>query len=467
MNQAQLDSAIAHADVAEQATLDSLKTFLSIPSISTLPVHRSDTRRACEFVRDELVAIGMQNVNLIEGITSDTKHEFPLIQAEWMNAPGKPVLLLYSHYDVQPVDPLDKWVSPPFVPEVRGGNLFARGTADDKGQLWIMLKAIEAYMKTAGVLPVNIKVLFEGEEESDGGHIARYVASKPDWLKDVTSVVVLDGAMFTAGLPTITNGLRGIVCAEVEVTTLSGDRHSGIDGGVAPNAVRELARIIAALETDDGKVAIPGFYDDVLPPDALELASWSKIPFDPKKYQTDIGATALVGDRSVSVPHRMWGLPTLEVHGIGGGFSQEGFKTVIPAQANAKISMRLVPGMDPAKIENAFAAYIKSVTPPQAQSKVSFLGNAAAMVVATSDRSIQLCAQALRETFFKDPVYIRCGGSIPIAGQFASDLNVPILITGFYNEQEANLHAPNENFELAAFFDGIEAFIRYLYLMGQ
>lgn len=467
MNQAQLDSAIAHADVAEQATLDSLKTFLSIPSISTLPAHRLETRRAAEFVRDELLAIGMRNVKLVEGIINDTKHEFPLIQAEWMNAPGKPVLLLYSHYDVQPIDPLDKWVSPPFDPVVREGKLYARGTADDKGQLWIMLKAIDAYMKTAGSLPVNIKILFEGEEESDGEHIARYVASKPDWLNDVTSVVVLDGAMFAAGLPTITNGLRGIVCAEVEVTTLNGDRHSGIDGGAAPNAVRELARMIAALETDDGKVAIPGFYDNIIPPDALETSSWSKIPFDQNKYQADLGATALVGDQSVSVPHRIWGLPTLEVHGIGGGFAQEGFKTVIPAQANAKISMRLVPGMDPAKIERDFAAYIQSVTPVQAKSNVRFLGNAPAMVVATSDKAIQLCAQALKETFARDPVYIRCGGSIPIAGQFARDLNVPILITGFYNEQEANLHAPNENFELAAYFDGIEAFIRYLYLMGQ
>lgn len=467
MNQAQLDSAIAHADLAEQATLDSLKTFLAIESISTLPAHRPDVRLAAEHVRDELIAIGMQNVQLIEGIVSDTKHEFPLIQGEWMNAPGKPVLLLYSHYDVQPVDPLEKWVSPPFDPVIRNGKLFARGVADDKGQLWIMLKAIEAYMKTAGSLPVNIKILFEGEEESDGEHIARYVASKPDWLNDVTSVVVLDGAMFTAGLPTITNGLRGIVCAEVEVTTLAGDRHSGMDGGAAPNAVRELARIISALESDDGKVLIPGFYDDILAPDALELASWAKIPFDPTKYQADIGATALVGDQSVSVPHRMWGLPTLEVHGIGGGFSDVGFKTVIPAQANAKISMRLVPGMDPVKIESAFAAFIAKVTPPQAKSTVRFLGNAPAMVVQTSDRSVQLCAQALRETFHKDPVYIRCGGSIPIAGQFARDLNVPILITGFYNEQEANLHAPNENFEVAAFYEGIEAFIRYLYLMGQ
>lgn len=467
MNQSDLDAAIAHADVAEHATLDQLKSFLTIESVSTLPAHRDDVRKAAEFVRDELLAIGMHNVQLVEGIVDENRHEFPLITAEWMGAPGKPVLLLYSHYDVQPVDPLDKWVSAPFDPVIRSGKLYARGVADDKGQLLIMLKAIEAYMKTAGSLPVNIKVLFEGEEESGGEHIARYVASKPDWLKDVTSVVVLDGAMFTADLPTITNGLRGIVCAEVEVITLNGDRHSGLDGGAAPNAVREMMRILSALESPDGKVAIPGFYDSIIPPDALELASWSNIPFDPVQYQSDIGATGLIGDSSVTVPHRMWGLPTLEVHGIGGGFTGDGFKTVIPAQATAKVSMRLVPGMDPTVIEKAFADFIKQATPAQATSSVRFVGSAPAMVVQTSDRSIQLCAEAFKQVLHKDTAYIRCGGSIPVAGDFANVLGVPILITGFYNEQEANLHAPNENFEVAAYFEGIEVFIRYLYLMGQ
>ncbi|MBY0548638.1 MAG: dipeptidase [Candidatus Obscuribacterales bacterium] len=442
--------------------LDELKAFLRIPSISALPAHKSDVQAAADWVTNKLTSIGMEHVRTIDG--GPDRH--PLVYADWLHAPDKPTLLLYAHFDVQPVDPLTLWTSPPFEPTERNGKLFARGSADDKGQGFILLAVLEGFLKTAGKLPVNIKVLFEGEEESSGEHIEEYVNKHAAEL-GCSAAVVLDCGMYEAGLPTISTGLRGLIAAEVTVTGASRDLHSGEFGGAAPNSVQSLAEIIAKLKTPTGRVRIPGFYKQVKRPDKLELDSWARLPFDEHDYCVNhVGAAGLIGDRRYSVLHRTWALPTLEINGITGGFSGDGFKTVIPAVASAKISMRLVPDMDPQAVAKLFADYVRKVTPKHARVDVKILSASPAMRVETNNPLIQACAQAYKLTFGKDPAYVREGGSIPIAGTFKHVLNAPVLLTGF-TLPDCNMHAPNENLDLANFHAGIQAIGRYFTLAGE
>ncbi len=442
--------------------LEELITFLRIASISALPAHRADVRKAGEWVATKLTSIGMDNVKVIQG----QNEEHPLVYADWLHAPGKPTLLLYTHFDVQPVDPVNLWHSPPFEPEVRNGKLWGRGSADDKGQGYILLAALEGFMKTAGKLPVNIKILFEGEEESGGEHIERYVHEHRDSLA-ADAVVVLDCGMFAANLPTISTGLRGLVCAELTCRGASRDLHSGEFGGAAPNAVQALAEIIAALKTPKGRIRIPGIYNQVARPDQLEKESWDKLPFDEHHYcHEHVGAPGLIGDSRYSVLHRLWALPTLEVNGITGGFSGDGFKTVIPAIASAKISMRLVPDMDPDLAAKLFQDYVARVTPAHVRSEVKILSASPAMRVQTDNPFIKAAAQSYKLTFGKDPAYVREGGSIPVAGTFKSVLNCPVLLTGF-TLPDCNMHAPDENLDVANFNAGIQAIGRYFTLVGE
>jgi acetylornithine deacetylase/succinyl-diaminopimelate desuccinylase-like protein len=308
-----------------QAFLEGLQTFLRIPSISTLSEHKPDIRRAAEFVRDELRAAGLQSAELIEGQGN------PLVYAEWTGAAGKPTLLLYGHYDVQPPDPLDEWKSPPFEPAVRGDDIFARGSSDDKGQTYILIKAVEGLLKSKGRLPVNVKFLVEGEEETGGEHIEEYVKSRPPRLKS-DAAVICDTEMFAPELPTICVGLRGIVYGELHVEGANHDLHSGIYGGAAPNPIQAIAEILTALKDRDGHIQIPGFYDRVVPPTDKERAAWARLPFDEIEYtHKEMGARQLVGEPEIPLFERLWARPTLEVHGIRGGFTGEGAKTVIPA----------------------------------------------------------------------------------------------------------------------------------------
>ena len=323
-----------------QAFLEGLQTFLRIPSISTLSEHKPDIRRAAEFVRDELRTAGLQS-ELIEGKGN------PLVYGEWTGAAGKPTLLLYGHYDVQPPDPLDEWKSPPFEPTVRGNDIFARGACDDKGQTYILIKAVEGLLKTKGRLPVNVKFLIEGEEETGGEHIEEYVASRPARLK-ADAAVICDTEMFAPELPTITTGLRGIVYGELQVEGANHDLHSGIYGGAAPNPIQAIAEILTALKDRDGHIRIPGFYDRVVPPSPKEREAWARLPFDVAEYtHKEMGAKELVGEPEIPLFERLWARPTLEVHGIRGGFTGEGAKTVIPARAVAKVSTRLVADQRP------------------------------------------------------------------------------------------------------------------------
>src|SRR5665213_2898376 len=345
-------SALAFAQKNQARFLSELKDLLRIPSISTLPEHREDVRRAAEFIARELRRIGMENVQIIE--TKGETKGHPLVYADWLHAPGKPTCLCYGHYDVQPPDPLDEWLSPPFEPTERNGNLYARGAVDDKGQMYMHVKALESLLAGGNGLPLNVRVILEGEEEVGGEGIATYVASKPADLK-ADFALVSDTEMFAPGLPTLCVGLRGMIYTEIEVRSARSDLHSGMYGGAAPNPFVALAQIIAKLKDENGHILIPGFYDDTIPPSAEELAAWRSLPFDEEEYRkAEVGSKQLVGEAGYSVLERTWARPTVDVHGIPGGFVGAGAKTVIPAKATAKVSMRLVPGMTPT---TAFALY--------------------------------------------------------------------------------------------------------------
>ncbi len=337
--------------------LDELKDFIRIPSISTLPEHKPDVERAAHFVAESLRRAGLENIKII----ATTGH--PLVYADWLHAAGKPTVLCYGHYDVQPADPLELWVTPPFEPAERNGNLYARGAVDDKGQMYMHVKAIEALRAVDGTLPVNVKFLIEGEEEVGGASISKYVAENPGKLAaDVA--LVSDTAMYAEGVPTLCIGLRGLVYMEVVAHGPARDLHSGLYGGAAPNAVYGLIQLLAKAKDVDGAIQIPGIYDDVEEPAAAELDSWKHLPFDEKDFLAkEVGSTSLTGEPNRSVLERVWSRPTLEVHGIAGGFVGAGAKTVIPATATAKVSIRLVPRQDPDKIVAAFRAWVAKNAP--------------------------------------------------------------------------------------------------------
>jgi len=442
--------------------LQGLINLVKIPSISTLPEHKPDMQRAVEYLANDLREMGMKNVDIIEG----TGNQHPLLYAEWLEAPGKPTMLLYGHYDVQPVDPLDEWVTPPFEPTIRNDNLYARGAVDDKGQVYLLLKAVEGYLKTEGKLPINIKFLLEGDEEVGGEHIEQYVPAHPDRLK-ADAAVICDTEMFAPELPTITTGLRGLVYTELEARGPAHDLHSGTYGGVAPNPFQALAEMVNKLKGPDGKIRIPGFYGRVKKPSAMESAAWKRLPFKEKNFlKNEVGASALTGEKGYSVLERVWARPTFEVHGFRGGFSGEGAKTVIPAVGVAKISMRLVPDMDPKEVIRQYTNYVKKITPKGIKTAVRVISSAPASVVSTESRWVAHAAEAMEQVFKHKTVYNRSGGSIPIVGIFQKDLKIPSVMMGF-GLPDDNLHAPNEKFYLPNFYRGIEAVGRYFELLGQ
>lgn len=441
------------------ALLDGLKTFLRIPSISTLSENKPDIRRAAEFVRGELQSAGL-TAELIEGEGN------PLVYGEWTGAPGKPTLLFYGHYDVQPPDPLDEWKSPPFEPELRGEDLFARGASDDKGQTYILIQAVAALMKAHGRLPVNVKFLVEGEEETGGEHIEAYVSSKPARLRDVNAVVICDTEMFAPELPTICVGLRGIVYGELWVEGSNHDLHSGVYGGAAPNPIQAIAEILSSLKDRDGRIHIPGFYDRVVAPGPKEREAWARLPFDEKEYtEKEMGARELVGEPGIPVLERVWARPTFEVHGIRGGFTGEGAKTVIPARAVAKISARLVADQRPKEAEQQIREAVKAVCPRGVTAEFKPIHSAAPSLVNPDNPFIRAAAEAMQQVFEKPTVYIRSGGSIPIVGVFDQALGIPSVLMGF-GLPDDNLHAPNEKFHLPNFYRGIEASARFIELVG-
>jgi acetylornithine deacetylase/succinyl-diaminopimelate desuccinylase-like protein len=441
--------------------LDELKAFLRIPSISTDPNHKADVVRAAEFVAADLRASRMDNVRIIP-----MQGHHPLVYADWLNAPGKPTLLLYGHYDVQPPDPLDEWTTPPFEPTVRNDNIYARGAVDDKGQTMILLKAVEGFMRTNGRLPINIRVLCEGEEEVGGGHISEFVPQNSQTLA-ADAAVICDTEMFAPGLPTICTGLRGMVYGELVVEGARTDLHSGIYGGAAPNPIMAIAEILTALKDRTGRIQIPGFYDKVRPPSPEERAAWASLPFNQEEYLShEIGSTALYGDPSLSVFERTWAQPTLEVHGIRGGFTGEGAKTVIPARALAKVSIRLVAEQTPAEAARQIQQAVASACPVGIRAEFRVIHTGDPSVIDPSHPFIQAAAKSMTEFFGRETVFIRSGGSIPIVGLFEKHLGVPSVLMGF-GLPDDNLHAPNEKFHIPNYYRGIEAVARYFEMLGQ
>ncbi len=444
----------------EDRFLEELKDLLRIPSISTLPENNEATHRAADFVVDHLDAAGLEHVEVIE----TSRH--PLVYADWLHAPGKPTVLCYGHFDVQPPDPLDLWETPPFEPTERNGNLYARGSADDKGQMFSHIKAIEAIKAIYGRPPVNVKFLIEGEEEVGGLSVAEYVAANPEKLKaDVA--LVSDTEMYAPGLPTLNIGLRGLVYVEIESRGPMRDLHSGLYGGAAPNAVFGLIELLSKAKDANGHILIPGIYDDVEAPSAEERTSWQHLPFDENEYLKDeVGSTELTGEPGYSVFERTWARPTFEVHGIAGGFTGAGAKTVIPAKAVAKVSIRLVPRQDPEKIVQALKQFVKDNTPRGIQFEVRVLSAGPGLMVNTDHPAIRVAAKAFSDIFGKPTVFTRSGGSIPIVGDFATHLGIPTILMGF-GLPDDGLHSPNEKYNIRNYYDGIRTLAHFFEEYGR
>ena len=466
------EAAVGYAREHGAQFVEELKDLLRIPSVSTAPEHAGDVRRAAEFVADGLRQAGLENVHLIETSTEASaakpaRKGHPLVYGEWLKAgAGKPTVLLYGHYDVQPAEPLEEWKSPPFEPEERNGNLYARGAVDDKGQMWMHVKALESLMKADGALPVNVRVIVEGEEEVGGEGIASFVREHGEQLK-ADCALVSDTEMFAPELPTLCVGLRGMIYTEIEARGAATDLHSGMYGGAAPNPFVALAQIIAQLKRTDGRIAIPGFYDGIEEPTKAELEAWRSLPFDEEHYrQTEVGSPELTGEPMFSVLERTWSRPTMDVHGMPGGFIGAGAKTVIPAKATAKISFRLVPGMKPDETFAKYKAFVEEVSPRGVTVDVRLIHSGEPIVVSTDNAYVRAATDAMAEVFGKETVFVRGGGSIPIVGDFVRELGIPTVLMGF-GLPDDNLHAPNEKFHLPNFHRGIESIVRFLQLVGR
>jgi len=444
----------------ENRFLEDLKGWLRIPSISTLPEHAGDIRRAAEYAADQLRHIGFEEVKLIQ------TQNHPLVYGEWLKAPGKPTVLVYGHYDVQPVDPVELWHSPPFEPTIRGDNLYCRGACDDKGQTMLVFKALESLMVVNGTLPVNVRVLIEGEEEAGCESIDRYIRTYPERLK-CDAAFICDTHMLSKEIPTLINGLRGIIYTEVEVRGAKSDLHSGSYGGVAPNPLHTLAIIIAGLKDAEGHIHIPGLYDKVREPSEAEKAFWHDDPLHIKEaLLEEMGVSQFTGEAEYPPMERMWGRPTLEVHGIAGGFVGEGAKTVIPAVAKAKISMRLPADLRSDEVFTLFERRVAEIAPAGVEVMVRKIHGGEAVIVPIDTLPIQAAATALKDVFGKQPVFIREGGSIPVAALFHEILGVPVVLMGF-GLPDDNLHAPNEKYSLSQFFKGLRTVARFLTNMGE
>ncbi|HKF35645.1 MAG TPA: dipeptidase [Ktedonobacteraceae bacterium] len=444
----------------ENHFLDDLKGWLRIPSISTLPEHAGDIRRAAEYAAEQLRQIGFEQVHLIQ----TAGH--PLVYGEWLKAPGKPTVLVYGHYDVQPVDPLDLWESPPFEPTIRGDNLYCRGACDDKGQTMLIFKALETLMTVNGTLPVNVRVLIEGEEEAGGESIDHYVKTHPERLKcDVA--FICDTHMLTKEIPTLINGLRGIIYTEVEVHGAKRDLHSGSYGGVAPNPLHALALIIAGLKDAGGHIHIPGLNDRLREPSETEKAFWRDDPLHMnEELLEEMGVSEFSGEQEFPPLERIGARPTLEVHGIAGGFIGEGAKTVIPAVAKAKISLRLPADLKSDEVYTLLEQRVKELAPAGVEVIVRKIHGGEAVIVPVETLPMQAAASALKEVFGREPVFTREGGSIPVAALFYEILNVPVVMMGF-GLPDDNLHAPNEKYSLSQFFKGTRTVVRFFQKLGE
>ena len=440
---------IDYIESRRDENLNELKEFLRIPSVSTKSEHKPDIERAAQWVAEKLRAAGLENVEIAQ-----TKMH-PLVYGESLHAPGKPTILFYGHYDVQPAEPLDLWTTPAFEPTVRGGSLFGRGTADDKGQVHIHLKAIEALKKTTGQIPLNVKVMIEGEEEIGSVSLWDFVQKNRERLK-ADALVVSDTSMLARGVPSITYGLRGLNYYQIELTGPAQDLHSGVFGGAVPNPITILAEMIAKLHDKNFRVTVPGFYDQVQTLSRQEREALNSLPWKEKDFRKTVGAPGLCGEKGYTIVERLWTRPTLDINGIWGGYMDEGAKTVIPSKAWAKFSTRLVPKQDPAKIAKQVERHIRKLLPKTVTAQFEVLSTGKPWVASYSHPIFKKAINALETGFGKKAVFIREGGSIPFVTQMHDTFKVPCVLLGFGLPDE-NAHAPDEHIALENYFGGIKA----------
>jgi acetylornithine deacetylase/succinyl-diaminopimelate desuccinylase-like protein len=429
--------------------VEELKEYIRIPSISTSPLYKNDILKCADFISEKLRIAGMSRVEIFptEG--------YPIVYGEWLGQPGKPTILVYGHYDVQPADPLELWLSDPFDPVIRDGKIWARGSSDNKGQNYIHIKAAEAFFKTGGTPPVNIKFILEGEEEDGSQSLTEFIPKNRELLS-CDAVLISDTSMYKLGVPTITYAVRGLLYMEVEVIGPSKDLHSGSFGGSVANPINELAKIISKLHDKNGKVTIPNFYKNVQATTKAEKENFRRLKFSDKKYSTEVGVKQLAGEKGFSTLERLWTRPTLDCNGIFGGFTGEGAKTVLPSKATAKISMRLVPNQDPEKIAKDFAKHIKALAPKSIKVEVKTLHYGNAAVVPFGSKALEAASVAGFKAFGKKTVFTREGGSIPIVVDFMKNLNAPVVMMGLGLDSD-DIHSPNEHFHLENFEKGLYA----------
>lgn len=439
--------------------LEELKDYLRIPSISTLDDHKNEMLNCANFVVEKFKAAGLENIKIFE----TEKH--PLVYADWLHQPGKPTVLIYGHYDVQPVDPIDLWKSNPFEPTIIDNKIYARGANDNKGQNFVHIKSVEAFMKTTGSLPINVKFIFEGEEEIGSSSLAKFLKENKELLK-CDALLVSDTSMYAPNVPTITYGLRGLLYMEVEVTAANRDLHSGSFGGAVANPINELAKIISKLHDKNGKVTIPNFYKDVLPISKEEKENFKKLKFSDKEFAKELKVKELFGEKGYSTLERLWVRPTLDCNGIVGGFTDKGAKTVLPSKALAKISMRLVPNQDPKKLAKEFTNYIKSISPKTIKVDVRTLHYGYPAMTSLNNHAIKSAAIALEKAFNKKTVFTREGGSIPIIVDFVKYLNAPAVLMGLGLDTD-DIHSPNEHFRIENFEKGLYSSAYFLNEMAK
>jgi acetylornithine deacetylase/succinyl-diaminopimelate desuccinylase-like protein len=442
-----VDNVIDFINVNRERYLDELKAFLAIPSISALPQHAGDVKRCADWCADEMRRIGMQNVRLIETPGN------PVVYGDWLGAPDAPTILFYGHYDVQPVDPLDLWQSPPFEAAVRDGEIYARGSADDKGQVFMHFKAIEAHLKQNGKLPVNMKIILEGEEEVGSVNLDNFIRDHRSELgADV--VVISDSPMFARGVPSICYGLRGLVYFQIDLRGSSTDLHSGSFGGAVVNPAFALSQMLAQMKDRSGRIKIPGFYDDVVALQEEERKAWASLPFNEKAYRKDFGIPKVFGETGYTTLERTWARPTFEVNGLLSGFTGEGAKTVLPAVAMAKVSMRLVPNQTPDKIAELFEAHVRDVAPKTVELTITRMHGGKPWMTSYDNPFVQAAGRAIERGFGRKPVFTREGGSIPVVSTFQEELGLPSVLFGVGLPDE-NAHAPNEKLDVANFHGGV------------
>jgi acetylornithine deacetylase/succinyl-diaminopimelate desuccinylase-like protein len=439
--------------------LSELEEWLRIPSISSDPARSGECRRAAEWLAAHLRSLGCEAVELLGSRTH------PVVYSDGPTAAGRPTVLVYGHYDVQPPEPLDEWTSPPFEPEVRDGRLYARGASDDKGQLFAIVKAFEAALGQPGDLGVNVRFLVEGEEESVGRVLSQVLADRPE-LIEADVVLVADGPFYAPGWPVIEIGVRGICYAEIVVRTLEGDLHSGLYGGVAPNALEVLVRLLAELKSEGGRIRIPGLYEAVARPSLRERQSWQRLPYSADRFRRqEVGARQLVGERRYSVHERLWARPTLDIHGIRGGFVGDGMKTVLPAEARAKVSLRLVPDQKADTVLAQLTRAVHEAAPEYADVDVRLLGGTDPALVDVSHGAFEHLERAFRQVVGRSPAYTRSGGSLPILASLGQ-AGAAVALAGI-GLPDDRAHSPNERLDIGQFSIGVRTFARFFQSMAS